>query len=85
MVGDKLPERLSSSKGSLWYDARCLSIGVRFNGEEQKHVIEYHVRGGWIRRYKVDAQGKPVKNMIGTAFAIEKVHGTIEPYWRNAT
>lgn len=83
MTGDKLPDRLCSSKTSPFFDARFMSIGVRFNGEDQTRVIEFHVKGGWIRRYKVDANGKPIKNMLNTAYAVEKKTGVVEPYWKN--
>lgn len=77
-----VPDRCASNKRSPFYDADCLRLNVVFNGELQTRVIEYSISGGWIRRYKIDANGQPVKNMIGTGYAVERKHGKVEVSWK---
>lgn len=75
---DTLPDRLSASPNSPYYDEDLLSrgVGVRFNGQEKTNVDEYCVSEGWVRL----AVGKTV-NRKGEQMTI-KLNGTVEPYLR---
>jgi hypothetical protein len=74
-----LPDRLSTDPRSPFYDAAVLAqdIGIRFNGTEKTNVEEYCVSEGWIRV----AAGK-AKDRYGNPLTI-KVHGPVEPYFRD--
>lgn len=77
-MSDTLPDRLSASPNSPYYDEALLSrgVGVRFNGQEKTNVDEYCVSEGWVRL----AVGKTV-NRKGEQMTI-KLNGTVEPYLR---
>ena len=78
-----LPDRLSTDKASPFYwDAAVARVGVRLGGVEQKTVVEYCVSGGWVRRVVVDPEtGLKKRNLFGSGFRIERVHGKVEPHW----
>lgn len=76
------PNRACVNKSSPYYSADCVRIAISIDGVEQSRVIEYSVSGGWARRYRTDAQGKMILNMLGTGYAIERVHGKIEVRWK---
>ena len=46
-----LPDRLSASPKSPFYDEKLLEagVGIKFNGAEKTNVEEYCVSEGWIR------------------------------------
>jgi hypothetical protein len=77
-LSDTLPDRLSTDPRSPHFDAKVLErdIGVRFNGIEKTNVEEYCVSEGWVRV----AAGKG-KDRYGNPLTI-KVHGPVEPYFR---
>lgn len=77
-MSDTLPDRLSASPNSPYYDEALLSrgVGVRFNGQEKTNVDEYCVSEGWVRL----AVGKTV-NRKGEQMTI-KLNGVVEPYLR---
>ena len=77
-MSDTLPDRLSASPNSPYYDEALLSrgVGVRFNGQEKTNVDEYCVSEGWVRL----AVGKTV-NRKGEQMTV-KLNGVVEPYLR---
>jgi hypothetical protein len=77
-MSDTLPDRLSASPNSPYYDEALLSrgVGVRFNGQDKTNVDEYCVSEGWVRL----AVGKTV-NRKGEQMTV-KLNGTVEPYLR---
>ena len=79
MMADTLPDRLSVNPASPHYNAQVLEreVGIRFNGKEKTNVEEYCISEGWIR---VEA-GK-AKDRYGNPLTI-KVHGPVEPYFRD--
>ncbi|MCC7266199.1 MAG: DUF3297 family protein [Caulobacteraceae bacterium] len=79
-MSDTLPDRLSASPNSPYYDEALLSrgVGVRFNGQDKTNVDEYCVSEGWVRL----AVGKTV-NRKGEQMTI-KLNGVVEPYLREA-
>ncbi|HYD44207.1 MAG TPA: DUF3297 family protein [Phenylobacterium sp.] len=79
-MSDTLPDRLSASPNSPYYDEALLArgVGVRFNGQEKTNVDEYCVSEGWVRL----AVGKTV-NRKGEQMTI-KLNGVVEPYLREA-
>ena len=79
-MSDTLPDRLSASPNSPYYDEALLArgVGVRFNGQEKTNVDEYCVSEGWVRL----AVGKTV-NRKGEQMTI-KLNGLVEPYLREA-
>ena len=75
---DQLPDRLSVDPRSPYYNADILSrdIGIRFKGIEKTNVEEYCVSEGWVRVTAGNA-----KDRFGNPLTI-KVHGPVEPYFR---
>lgn len=76
---DTLPDRLSATPSSPFYDAALLErgIGVRFKGEDKTNVEEYCVSEGWVRLTvgkSLDRKGNPIT---------VKLQGTVEPYFRS--
>ena len=77
---DQLPDRLSTDQRSPFYDEAILSrdVGIRFKGVEKNNVEEYCVSEGWVRVTAGNA-----KDRHGYPLTI-KVHGPVEPYFRDA-
>ncbi|GBR31692.1 MULTISPECIES: DUF3297 family protein [Gluconobacter] len=62
---DTIPDRLSASPDSPYYNEELLSrgIGVRFKGEERTTVEEYCISEGWVRLAvgkAMDRRGRPM-------------------------
>jgi hypothetical protein len=76
---DQLPDRLSTDPKSPWYNADLLArdIGIRFKGIEKTNVEEYCVSEGWVR-----VTAGAAKDRYGNPLTI-KVHGPVEPYFRD--
>jgi hypothetical protein len=76
---DQLPDRLSTDPKSPYYDADLLArdIGIRFKGIEKTNVEEYCVSEGWVR-----VTAGAAKDRYGNPLTI-KVHGPVEPYFRD--
>ena len=76
---DQLPDRLSVDPRSPYYNAEILSrdVGIRFKGVEKTNVEEYCVSEGWVRVTAGNA-----KDRFGNPLTI-KVHGPVEPYFRD--
>ena len=73
---DTLPDRLSQSPKSPYYNKELLErgIGIRFNGQEKTNVWEYCVSEGWVRvvaGVATDRKGNPMTLLL---------KGTVEPY-----
>ena len=74
---DVLPDRLSQSPKSPYYNKELLErgIGIRFNGQEKTNVWEYCVSEGWVRVVAgaaMDRKGNPMTMLL---------KGTVEPYF----
>jgi hypothetical protein len=78
-VADQLPDRLSTDPKSAYYNADLLArdIGIRFKGIEKTNVEEYCVSEGWVR-----VTAGAAKDRYGNPLTI-KVHGPVEPYFRD--
>jgi hypothetical protein len=78
-MSDQLPDRLSVDPNSPHYNAEVLSrdVGIRFKGAEKTNVEEYCVSEGWVRVTAGNA-----KDRHGNPLTI-KVHGPVEPYFRD--
>jgi len=78
-ANDQLPDRLSVDPKSPYYNAEILSrdVGIRFKGVEKTNVEEYCVSEGWVRVTAGNA-----KDRYGNLLTI-KVHGPVEPYFRD--
>ena len=76
---DQLPYRLSSDPKSPYYNADILArdVGIRFKGVEKTNVEEYCVSAGWVR-----VTAGAAKDRYGNPLTI-KVHGPVEPYFRD--
>src|SRR5437879_8884675 len=76
---DQLPDRLSTDPESPYYNADVLArdVGIRFKGVEKTNVEEYCVSEGWVRVTAGNA-----KDRHGNPLTI-KVHGPVEPYFRD--
>ena len=78
-TNDQLPDRLSTDSKSPYYNADLLArdIGIRFKGIEKTNVEEYCVSEGWVR-----VTAGAAKDRYGNPLTI-KVHGPVEPYFRD--
>ena len=78
-VTSELPDRLSVDPRSPYYNEEVLArdIGIRFKGVEKNNVEEYCVSEGWVR-----VPAGAAKYRHGNPLTI-KVHGTVEPYFRD--
>ena len=78
-MSDAPPDRLAVDPASPFHDEAVLArgVGVRFNGNEKTNVEEYCVSEGWVRVTAGNA-----KDRHGNPLTI-KVHGTVEPYFRD--
>jgi hypothetical protein len=76
---DTLPDRLSVSERSPFYDEAVLQrgVGIRFEGQEKTNVEEYCVSEGWIR-----VAAGTAKTRTGEQMTI-KLKGKVEPYFRD--
>jgi Protein of unknown function (DUF3297) len=76
---DQLPDRLSTDPKSPYYDAAVLErdVGIRFKGIEKNNVEEYCVSEGWVR-----VTAGAARDRYGNPLTI-KVHGPVEPYFRD--
>jgi Protein of unknown function (DUF3297) len=76
---EQLPDRLSTDPKSPFYDADVLArdVGIRFKGIEKTNVEEYCVSEGWVR-----VTAGAAKDRYGNPLTI-KVHGPVEPYFRD--
>lgn len=74
-----LPDRLCVNPASPFYNAELLErgVGIKFNGVERTNVEEYCVSEGWIRVPAGNA-----KDRYGNPLTL-KVHGPVEPYFRD--
>ena len=74
-----LPDRLSTNSSSPFHNPELLErgVGVKFNGVDRNNVEEYCVSEGWVRVTAGNA-----KDRHGNPLTI-KVHGTVEPYFRD--
>ena len=76
---DRLPDRLSSDPKSPYYNEAVLArdVGIRFKGVEKTNVEEYCVSEGWVRVTAGNAKDRYVSPLT------IKVHGPVEPYFRD--
>jgi len=79
-MSETLPDRLSASANSPYYDQALLErgVGVRFKGVDKTNVEEYCVSEGWVRLAigtSVDRKGNPMT---------VKLQGPVEPYLKDA-
>ncbi len=80
-MSEPLPDRLSIDPSSRYFNEPLIQrgVGIRLNGVEKTNVEEYCVSEGWIRvnaGKSRDRRGRPLTM---------KVHGTVEPYLKDAT
>jgi Protein of unknown function (DUF3297) len=73
---DTLPDRLSATPDSPFYNEELLTrgVGVRFNGVEKTNVEEYCVSEGWVRLSVGNSRDRK-----GNAMTI-RLKGTVEAY-----
>jgi hypothetical protein len=76
---DVFPDRLSVDPSSPYYNEAILArdVGIRFKGVEKTNVEEYCISEGWVRVTAGNA-----KDRRGNPLTI-KVHGSVEPYFRD--
>lgn len=79
IMSDEFPDRLSVDPNSPFYNADILArdVGIRFKGVEKTNVEEYCISEGWVRVTAGNA-----KDRHGNPLTI-KVHGPVEPYFRD--
>ncbi|MCE9521259.1 MAG: DUF3297 family protein [Alphaproteobacteria bacterium] len=75
---DTLPDRLSATLGSPFYNEDLLrrGVGIRFNGVEKTNVEEYCISEGWVRiaaGTSRDRKGNPITI---------KLKGTVEAFFQ---
>ena len=73
---DTLPDRLSATPDSPFYNEELLTrgVGIRFNGVEKTNVEEYCVSEGWVRLSVGNSRDRK-----GNAMTV-KMKGTVEAY-----
>ena len=78
-MSDEFPDRLSVDPKSPYYNAEILArdVGIRFKGAEKTNVEEYCVSEGWIR-----VPAGTAKDRHGNPLTL-KVHGPVEPYFKD--
>ena len=78
-MNDEFPDRLSTNPSSPYYNEEILArdVGIRFKGAEKTNVEEYCISEGWVRVTAGNA-----KDRYGNPLTI-KVHGPVEPYFRD--
>ena len=78
-MDEPLPDRLATDPDSPYHNAALLEkgISIKFNGAEKTNVEEYCVSEGWVRVTAGNA-----KDRHGNPLTI-KVHGAVEPYFRD--
>jgi hypothetical protein len=76
---DTLPDRLSATPDSPFYNEALLTrgVGVRFNGIDKTNVEEYCVSEGWVRLSVGNSRDRK-----GNAMTI-RLKGTVEPYLKD--
>jgi hypothetical protein len=79
-MSDSLPDRLSASPKSPFYNETLLQqgVGVRFRGVERNNVEEYCVSEGWVRLAVGTA-----KDRFGQPLTI-KLSGEVEVFFKEA-
>ena len=77
--GHGIPDRLSVLRGSPYYVGGGPQIGVKLDGIEQQHAIEFCVSGGWVEVAKPDADGRV---SVRAAQDAKKQAGVVETYWK---
>ena len=76
---DTLPDRLSATPDSPYYNETLLTrgVGIRFNGVEKTNVEEYCVSEGWVRLAAGTARDRK-----GNPMTI-KLKGKVEPFFKD--
>lgn len=77
---DTLPDRLSATPDSPFYNEELLTrgVGVRFNGVDKTNVEEYCVSEGWVRLSVGNSRDRK-----GNAMTV-RLKGAVEPYLKEA-
>ncbi|MEP7131240.1 MAG: DUF3297 family protein [Sphingomicrobium sp.] len=79
LLADTPPDRLSLDPRSEHYDEDLLSrgVGIKFNGQEKRNVIEYSISEGWIR-----VPAGRSRDRFGQPMTF-KLQGKVEPYFED--
>lgn len=77
-----IPDRVSALEHSPFYDERCRLIGVRFRGADRKDVLEFSVRGRWVKIHTTDKRGHKKYGHRGKPITL-RMRGAVEVYWRS--
>lgn len=78
----KVPDRLSSEKGSKYYSTLGKRLGISINGVEQHEtVVEYCISGMWARVRLKDSQGNWQRNFFGTGKKVARIDGCEIKVW----
>lgn len=76
------PDRACTDDDSLFHvNTRLRPIGVRFNGVEQKDVIEYCISEGWIQCQKRNWKGQAI-GTAGRWTRGPRLSGKVEAYYK---
>ncbi len=76
-----VPERVSALEDSPFYDKRYTQIGVRFRGVLRGDVLEFSVRGRWVKTHCKDKQGRPKFGRKNKPITMWR-GGDVEVFWR---
>lgn len=74
-----LPDRLSIMRSSKFYTNCGSYVGVKLDGDEQEHVVEFCVSEGWV---KIGEPGADGKVSLWAAENAEKASGEVETFWK---
>jgi hypothetical protein len=80
-MSDSLPDRLSATPESPYYNEELLArgVGIMFNGVEKTNVEEYCVSEGWVRLSVGTARDRKGQPMT------IKLKGKVEPFLKPVT
>lgn len=74
-----IPNRLSMLRSSPYFTTAGAFFGVKLNGVEVPHVVEFNVNAGWI---KVGSPGPDGKVTLAAAMNPETRLGKVETFWK---
>lgn len=75
ILGDRM--RLSAEPSSPHWRPEAMRAKVYLDGDEQSLVVEADEDAGWLKRCKVDAEGRLIENPAGDGVAIETLRGVV--------
>ncbi len=77
-----IPDRVSIEQDSPFFFKQYVLLGVRVNGKDSQHVVEFCVSEGWARICQRNGTGRMKRDRTGRPLTTT-IQATVEPYWRD--